>query len=381
MNGIGKAALVITAITAAVVMAPVLILAGVLPSQTSRGLFAACSELRGARAGIVPNPPATLLGPDEVLLRIATTASTLGFGRQGEVVAAAISLRQTGLANAANPAVPDTLRYAHSTEIDTGVGALALPPSSGSAAELMTPEVSTALLMDRMVESLPAWRDTDPAAIIAELLGGTAEDYAGAVSGAEAHLTRLPQITTTSTAPAADLGFAAVAATSPPPPNSKSTTSPTNASPPQPLTPDEARAAAVDNPEASACLDALTAVVPPPAPSANPRGADLAAAAQRAVGTELEQPNAAAFVSDVCSKSGVPMPNSIPAQVATGWTAPDPSPGDLVFVDISADHGPHLVGIAVAADTMVTVLPGHSTPEWARIGPNRIVRRIEVNTL
>jgi len=27
------------------------------------------------------------------------------------------------------------------------------------------------------------------------------------------------------------------------------------------------------------------------------------------------------------------------------------------------------------------VLPGHSTPEWARIGPNRIVRRIEVNTL
>jgi hypothetical protein len=35
----------------------------------------------------------------------------------------------------------------------------------------------------------------------------------------------------------------------------------------------------------------------------------------------------------------------------------------------------------VATDTMVTVLPGHSTPEWTRIGPNRIVRRIEVNPL
>ncbi|EUA65451.1 hypothetical protein I553_10748 [Mycobacterium xenopi 4042] len=37
------------------------------------------------------------------------------------------------------------------------------------------------------------------------------------------------------------------------------------------------------------------------------------------------------------------------------------------------------MGIAVDADTMVTVLPGHPNPEWTRIGPNRLVRRIDVD--
>lgn len=376
MSGAWKAVMVISAILAAVMMAPLLVLAGMLPSQTSRGLFAACAEVRGARAGVVPDPPTSVLTAEEVLLRIARTATTLGFGRQGEVVAAAISLQRTGLTNAANAAVPETQRYAHSTEISSGAGALGLPASWGSAAALMTPELSTALVMDRMVESIPAWRDADPAALIAELLGGTAEDYASAVAAANARLAHLPQTPTT---PAAKLVGAAPAAEYP---TARAATAVIDSTtPPPPLTHDEARTAAAENPDAAACLEALTMAVPPPAPSANPVGPALAESAQHAVGTQLEQENpvAAQFVSDLCRKNGVRIPDSIPGQIATGWTVSDPAPGDLVFIDISADQGPHLVGIAVDEDTMVTVLPGHVTPEWTRIGPNRIVRRITVD--
>ncbi|EUA17306.1 hypothetical protein I552_0507 [Mycobacterium xenopi 3993] len=53
---------------------------------------------------------------------------------------AAIALEATGLANAANPAAPETLRYAHSTEIRDGAGALGLPLTWASAEELMTPK-------------------------------------------------------------------------------------------------------------------------------------------------------------------------------------------------------------------------------------------------
>ncbi len=379
MIGIGKAALAITGAGAAVMIAPVLILTGVLPSQTSQGLFAACSQLRGARASIVPDPPPSVLQPDEVLLRIARTATTLGFGRQGEVVAAAISLRATGLTNAANPAVPDTERYAHSVKIDAGAGALALPLSWGTAPELMTPEVSTALVMDQMVERIPAWRDTEPAEIAAQLLGGTAADYASAVAAASARLDRLPPPANPAGQP--DRGF------TPSPPAASVLGAPadhaatTPVPPPPPLSSDEARTAAANNPEVSSCLEALTTIVPPPAPGPNPRGAALADAAQRAVGTELEHPDSAAFVSQLCLKHAVQIPDSITAQMTTGWSVDDPSPGDLAFVDISASHGPHLVGLVVADDTMVTVLPGHTAPEWARIGPNRILRRIEVNAL
>ena len=35
--------------------------------------------------------------------------------------------------------------------------------------------------------------------------------------------------------------------------------------------------------------------------------------------------------------------------------------------------------LAASRNTMVTVLPGHDTPEWTRIGPNRIARRTEVS--
>lgn len=377
--GIAKAALLAPALLAGVASAPLLLLAGVLPTQTSQGLFAACSELRGARAGVVPDPPQTAPRPDEVLLRIATTATTLGFGRQGEVVAAAISLRATGLANAANPSVPDTERYAHSAEIDSGVGTLALPPSWGHPIELMTPEVSTALLMDRMVETIPAWRDTDPAVIAAQLLGGTAEDYAAAVADVATRLDHLP-LSAPPDNPPANLGFTAPAPRALAPASLQETSTPPP-TPRPPLSKDEARAAATDNPEASSCLEALTTIVPPPAPGPNPHGAALAAAAQRAVGTELEHADSAAFVSDLCTKFAARITDSIATQMTTGWSVSDPDPGDLVFVDISADQGPHLVGIAVAPDTMVTVLPGHSTPEWARIGPSRIVRRIEVNAV
>lgn len=379
MKGLWKIGLLVTFIAAAVLMAPLLILAGVLPTQTSQGLFAACAQLRGARAGIVPDPPATALSADEVLLRIARTATTLGFGRQGEVVAAAISLRATGLANAANPEAPETERYAHSAEIDAGAGALALPISWGSAPELMTPEVSTALLLDHVVDLIPTWHDKDAAALAAQLLGGTPADYAAAVAAMQNRVDSLPAAApaNSDTRPA-DLGFTPVATVSrlsrP-----HEVSAPTTATPAPPLTRAEARSAAQDNPEASSCLEALTTIVPPPAPSSNPHGPAVSDAAQRAVGTVLEHPSAATFVSDIFLRNAVRIPDSITAQMTTGWSTDDPEPGDLVFVDISADQGPHLVGIAVAPDTMVTVLPGHDTAEWTRIGPNRIIRRIEVS--
>lgn len=378
MKGIWKVGLLITA-AAAVLMAPLLILAAALPTQTSQGLFAACAQLRGARAGIVPDPPTAAPTADEVLLRITRTATTLGFGRKGQVVAAAISLRATELANAANRAVPDTERYAHSVEIDSGAGALALPTSWGSAAELMTPEVSTALLMDHMVNLIPTWRDTDPAALAAQLLGGTVDDYTASLTAAQARVDSLAEAmsATNETRPAA-LGFTPVATVSRlPRPESLAAPPTTTAAPP--LSREEARTAAQDNPEASSCLDALTTIVPPPAPSSDPHGAMLADAAQHAVGTRLEHPDAATFVCELFLKNAVRIPDSIAAQMTTGWSADDPEPGDLVFVDISADQGPHLVGITVTPDTMVTVLPGHDTPEWTRIGPNRIARRTEVS--
>lgn len=281
------------------------------------------------------------------------------------------------MANAANPTVPESERYAHSAELDSGVGALGLPPSWGSATELMTPEVSTALLMDHMINHIPTWRDLDPAALAAQLLGGTAGDYEPSVATAQSRLDALSLTSPTiGDTPPADLGFTPVATVSP---FAARPAPPATTTPPPPLSLEEARTAGHDNPEASSCLDALTTIVPPPAPSSNPHGTTLADAAQRAVGTATDHRDSAAFIADLFLKSAVRIPDSITAQMTTGWSTDTPEPGDLVFVDISADEGPHLVGIAVAPDTMVTLVPGHETPEWTRIGPNRIIRRTEVS--
>lgn len=378
MSSVTKAALLIGGGLTAVLAAPVLIVASLLPNHTSTGFFGACAELRGTRAGIVPDPPSSPPTPDDVLLRISRTATTLGYGRQGETVGAAISIRVTGLANAANPAVPATERYAHSAVIDTGIGALGLPPSWGSPAELMTPEVATALVMDQMVNQIPQWRDTDPAQIAAQLLGGTAEDYHAATDAAAARLSALPAPAVPARGPilipAGDVAPAPAAALRP-----TAVASPTPSAPPSAaLSVDQARRAAQQNPAAAACASALTTIVPPPAPGPNPRGAALAAAATATLGSEVTRPVSAEFVADLLAEHAVTVPATIAAQITTGWSVTEPAAGDLVFVDISADQGPHLVGIAVDTSTMVTVFPGRSYPESAPIGPNRLIRRLEV---
>jgi hypothetical protein len=369
MTGLTKAALVLAAALAAIMIAPILIAASLLPTHTSRSFYDACAELRGTRARILPDPPTTAPSATEVLLRIDQTASTLGFGRQGATVAAAISVRMTGLANAANPAVPDTERYAHSAVIQSGAGALGLPETWGTAAELMTPATSTALLMDHMVTQFPNWRDLDPPTIAAGLLGGSPEDYTAAAAHAQRLLSALPPQPHT---PAEE--FTPTPATSRPPPAGLASRAR------KPLDPEQIRDTARDNPEATSCVQALSVATPPPAPGPNPRGPALAAAARAAAGREQDQPSATGFVVEIFAAQGVQLPDSVAELFTTGWSAPAADPGDLVFTDISAADGPHLVGIAVDSHTMVTVLPGRSAAEAVPIGPNRILRRTEVNT-
>jgi cell wall-associated NlpC family hydrolase len=363
MNGLSTAAALAAATAAAVCVAPILVVAATAPGQSTQAFVHACTEVRGARAAILPDPPATPPSPDEVLLRIATTATTLGVGRQGATVAAAISLRATGLTQAANPEVPDSQRYAHSTQSADGVGALGLPPGWGSPAELMTPQVATALVIDRMLNVFPDWRDTDPAEMAALIRGGTAQDYRSATAAAQDRLAALPALPPAAT-PAT--GTAAAPPTAVP------------AAPPPALTLEQARAAGRDTPELADCAAALTTAIPVAATRPSPHGPQLAAAADRAVGSTPRLAQAPVFVADVAATVGVWLPDTLAGQFALGATVTgDPAPGDLVFVDISADQGPHLVGIAVGPDTMVTVFPGHPTPEWARIGSARVVRRIE----
>jgi len=369
MSGLSKAALLIATALTAVMIAPVLIVASLLPTHTSRSFYNACAELRGTRAEILPDPPSSPPTADEVLLRIDQTASRLGFGRQGATVAAAISWRNTGLANAANPAVPESERYAHSAVIHSGAGALGLPETWGTPAELMTPAVSTALLMDQMVNRIPNWRDLPPNEIAATLLGGAAGDYSTAAASAQLLLEALPAPQRGRPAPE----FTPVAAT-----HSRSAAAADSTARPS-SSPEQINAATRDDPEASACVQALAMAAPPPAPGPNPRGPALAAAAYAAADTEPTRSSATGFVVDLFAAQGVRLPDSLADLFAVGWAPTSPEPGDLVFTDISADQGPHLVGVAVTPETMITVLPGRPTVEETPIGPNRIIRRIEVS--
>jgi hypothetical protein len=359
----------------AILLAPALIASTTLPGQNTRQVYTACTWLRGTRATIVANPPQQPLTADEVLLRIATTATKLGFGRQGATVTVAIALHATGLANAANPAAPETLRYAHSTQISDGAGALGLPLTWATPAELMTPETLTAIALDHMVDSEPRWRDIDPAELASRITGRPATDYRAAAAAAQTRMTDLPTPASTTAATTTPWPTTPTSVTSAAP-----TTTPTAAATTL-LSPPQASSAAAGAPQAAACLSALTTPIPPPAPAGpSPYGPQLASAAQRAVGTENHSmpPDAARFVAElVASTTGHPCPDTVGEQLQTGQLATDPNPGDLVFIDISADEGPHLGGIATDVDTMVTVLPGHPTPEWTAVGPNRLIRRIE----
>lgn len=364
---------------AAVLLAPALIASTTLPGQNTRQFYTACTWLRSTRATIVANPPQQTLTTDEVLLRIATTATKLGFGRQGATVTVAIALHATGLANAANPAAPETLRYAHSTQISDGAGALGLPLTWATPAELMTPETSTAIALDHMVDSEPRWRDIDPAELASRITGRPATDYSAAAAAAQTRMTDLPTPASTTSATTTPWPTTPTSVTSAAP-----TTTPTAAAATALLSPPQASSAAAAAPQVAACLSALTTPIPPPAPGPSPYGPQLASAAQRADGTESHPdsdsmpPDAARFVAElVASTTGHPCPHTVGEQLQTGQLATDPNPGDLVFIDISADEGPHLVGIATDIDTMVTVLPGHPTPEWTAVGPNRLIRRIE----
>lgn len=381
---------------------PIAITMMALPGQGTQQFFATCTAALGNRGAIVANPPSDAPSPQEVLLKIDQTATTLGFGRQGATVTAAIAMRATGLANAANAADADTQRYAHSAVVADGAGALGLPLSWGTAAELMTPEVSTALALDHMVDTEPRWRELDPGQLAAQITGLTADDFTQHVADAQARLATLPAPDETST-PATALTSAAPTTiqqqTVEPAP--LTTTAPTSTATTV-LNPDQASAAMSTAPAAANCLHALTTPLPAAAPGPNPAGPDIAVAAQRAVGidqTATTTPdatiepttpapptttlanitNSAEFVASILSSTlGTTIPTTIAEQLQIGYrVVADPDPGDAVYIDISAGAGPHLAGIAVDADTMVTVLPGHPAPEWTRIGPNRLIRRIE----
>lgn len=378
------------ALTAIVTAIPLLITMMMgTPGEAVHGFFTACAAHLGARATILANPPDQPPSPNQVLLRINQTATTLGFGRQGATVTAAIALRATGLANAANPASPETMHYPHSVTIDTGAGALGLPLTWASPAELMTPEVSTALALDRMVDLDPQWRDTDPTRLAAQITGDQTADFTEAATTATRRLADLPAHPPS---PAASL---TATTTSTPATSATTRTTPPPASTPAPvLDPAAASSVASTAPAAAACLNALTTALPPIATGPNPYGRAIAEAAQHLADTDpgthhgnttatpaanSAQTTSAQWVASVLSTTlATPIPDTIAAQLATGYTVDTPAAaGDVVYTDISADEGPHLAGIALDAQTMITLLPGHQVPQRIPIGPNRVIRRIE----
>lgn len=373
---------------------PILITMLTLPGQAAQGFYNACTAALGTRGAIVANPPDPAPTADEVLLKITHTATTLGFGNQGATVTVAIAMRATGLANAANRTDPATQRYAHSALIDDGAGALGLPLTWGSPAELMTPEVSTALALDRMVEADPQWRDRTPAQLAAQITGLSADLFTELAMNAEARI--LATGTTTSVPTVPLLTSAAPTTTTTTQRRREDQSGATTM-----LNPSEASSVASAAPEAANCLSALTSALPPIATRPNPTGPAIAANAQRAIPHEpaadpettpatapdQQRPtpsepapaDSAAFVAALLSDTlDTPIPATIAEQLRLGQrVATDPDPGDIVYIDITASQGPHLAGIAITANTMVTVLPGHTDPETVPIGPNRVIRRIQ----
>ncbi|MBL3752513.1 hypothetical protein BKG71_23015 [Mycobacteroides chelonae] len=381
---------------------PIVLIMMSLPGQGAQQFFATCTAALGTRGAIVANPPDPAPTATEVLLKIDQTARTLGFGTQGATVTAAIAIHATGLANAANPANEETMKYAHTALLDTGAGALGLPLAWASPAELMTPEVSTALALDTMLEREPRWRDNTPEQLAATITGATPEEFTESVAAAQQKLAALSDATPASAVP---MLTSATATTT----TIASATASSAAPGPSPATPllnpAEASAAAATAPEAANCLHALTTALPAPASTSSPDGPAIAAAAQHAVGTDQTTTapttaaapaegsptstttpdtvettrNSAQFVASILTGVlGADIPTTIGEQLQLGYRVMNnPEPGDLVYTDISATTGPHLAGIAVDTDTMVTILPGHPNPEWAHIGPNRLIRRIE----
>ncbi|SII81947.1 hypothetical protein [Mycobacteroides abscessus] len=381
---------------------PIVLIMMSLPGQGAQQFFATCTAALGTRGAIVANPPDPAPTATEVLLKIDQTARTLGFGTQGATVTAAIAIHATGLANAANPANEETMKYAHTALLDTGAGALGLPLAWASPAELMTPEVSTALALDTMLEREPRWRDNTPEQLAATITGATPEEFTESVAAAQQKLAALSDATPASAVPMLTSATATTttiaSATAP-------TTAPAQSAATTLLNPAEASAAIATAPEAANCLHALTTALPAPASTSSPDGPAIAAAAQHAVGTDQTTTapttatapaegsptstttpdtvettrNSAQFVTSILTGVlGADIPTTIGEQLQLGYRVMNnPEPGDLVYTDISATTGPHLAGIAVDTDTMVTILPGHPNPEWAHIGPNRLIRRIE----
>ena len=393
-----KTAIAVAAATALLLLAlPLLILTMAMPGQGAQQFFNTCTAALGIRGAVVANPPPIAPTAAEVLLKIDQTATTLGFGRQGATVTAAIAIHATGLANAANRTNSETQRYAHSTLLTTGAGALGLPLSWATPAELMTPEVSTALALDRMVDTEPRWRDTEPANLAAQITGLPANVFTQPVAQAQERLAALAtsaQKLTTPTSPAmlttsASATAARSSEVAPPAHTASPTTTPV-------IDSTQASSAAATAPAAANCLHALSTALPEPAPGDNPAGPAIAAAAQHAIRADQttttpaapnddQHPNpptagnSAEFVATILSTTlNTTYPTTIAEQLRHRYLVlTDPQPGDVVYTDISADQGPHLAGIAVANDTMITVLPGHHHPESTRIGPNRVIRRIQ----
>ena len=115
-------------------------------------------------ASATPARPALPAGLDQAqtdnAAAIAVAARKRGLPRHAVVVALATAMQESNLHNLANPAVPESLAYPHQgvgADHDS-VGLFQQRPSQGwgTVAELMDPEHSAGLFLDRLAK-VPGW--------------------------------------------------------------------------------------------------------------------------------------------------------------------------------------------------------------------------------
>ena len=122
------------------------------------------APLPGSASPAAPTRPAPPAGLDQAqtdnAAAIATAARKRGLPRRAVVVALATAMQESNLHNLANPAVPESLRYPHQGvggDHDS-VGLFQQRPSQGwgTVGELMDPEHSAGLFLDRLAK-VPGW--------------------------------------------------------------------------------------------------------------------------------------------------------------------------------------------------------------------------------
>jgi hypothetical protein len=134
-----------------------------LPSGLPSGASLPGMSLPGS-ASATPARPALPAGLDQAqtdnAAAIAVAARKRGLPRRAVVVALATAMQESNLHNLANPAVPESLRYPHQGvggDHDS-VGLFQQRPSQGwgTVGELMDPEHSAGLFLDRLAK-VPGW--------------------------------------------------------------------------------------------------------------------------------------------------------------------------------------------------------------------------------